>query len=473
MADKKNIILVIIDSLRQDHVGAYGNDWIRTPNLDAFMGEAARFDRAYPESMPTLPFRRSTFTGKRVFPFGDWKPYPVSYPFSTVFGATSLIPGWIPIPHQDVPLSEYLTDRGWNTGLVTDCFHQHYPGMNYHRGYKTWNFIRGQEYDLMKPSNREQERAMALPHMTEGMMWEERKTWELGRYLLNNTSRQSEEDYFPAKVFRTACNYLDAIYDQEEPFLLTVDCFDPHEPWDPPKYYTELYDKGYEGIEVLMPLYSDKADSYLTKEELKHMRALYAGEVTMVDRWFGFFMDKVRLLGLDKNSVICVVSDHGHQLGEKNFTGKLPWGMMPSLMDLVLAIKTPDSKGAGQCFSPFILNIDIMPTLMHLAGEDTPEWCQGENIWPVVRGEKTQLRDHATSCFKDHYWVRDEEYALLTDSKWEKVELYDLADDPEYLHDIADKNPGAVERMKAKLLEDAGGKLPVHNVKDPLLEKLK
>ncbi|MBW1774053.1 MAG: sulfatase-like hydrolase/transferase, partial [Deltaproteobacteria bacterium] len=65
-----NLILVIIDSLRQDHVGAYGNKWIKTPNLDAFCRESALFSRAYPESLPTLPFRRSTLTGKRVFPTG-------------------------------------------------------------------------------------------------------------------------------------------------------------------------------------------------------------------------------------------------------------------------------------------------------------------------------------------------------------------------------------------------------------------
>ncbi|MBW2205566.1 MAG: sulfatase-like hydrolase/transferase, partial [Deltaproteobacteria bacterium] len=52
-----NLILVIIDSLRQDHVGAYGNKWIKTPNLDAFCRESALFSRAYPESLPTLPFR--------------------------------------------------------------------------------------------------------------------------------------------------------------------------------------------------------------------------------------------------------------------------------------------------------------------------------------------------------------------------------------------------------------------------------
>ena len=58
-----NFILVILDSLRQDHVGAYGNDWIQTPNLDKFAAESARFTRAYPESVPTLPFRTSTLTG--------------------------------------------------------------------------------------------------------------------------------------------------------------------------------------------------------------------------------------------------------------------------------------------------------------------------------------------------------------------------------------------------------------------------
>ena len=67
----------------------------------------------------------------------------------------------------------------------------------------------------------------------------------------------------------------------------------------------------------------------MTDDELKYMRACYASEVTMVDRWFGQFMDKVRLMGLDKNSVICVVSDHGHQLGENGYTGKMPSGLLP------------------------------------------------------------------------------------------------------------------------------------------------
>ena len=57
-----NVILVIIDSLRRDHLGVYGNDWIKTPNLDALARESLRFDRSYPESLPTILARRAIHT---------------------------------------------------------------------------------------------------------------------------------------------------------------------------------------------------------------------------------------------------------------------------------------------------------------------------------------------------------------------------------------------------------------------------
>src|SRR5215212_11634597 len=63
-----NVILVIIDSLRRDHVGVYGNDWIHTPTLDAIAKESLLFTRAHPEAMPTLPVRRAIHTGMRTWP---------------------------------------------------------------------------------------------------------------------------------------------------------------------------------------------------------------------------------------------------------------------------------------------------------------------------------------------------------------------------------------------------------------------
>src|SRR5215203_5910203 len=66
---RMNVILVIIDSLRRDHLGVYGNDWIKTPNLDALAKERLRFDRSHPESLPTILARREIHTGIRMFPF--------------------------------------------------------------------------------------------------------------------------------------------------------------------------------------------------------------------------------------------------------------------------------------------------------------------------------------------------------------------------------------------------------------------
>ena len=97
-----NVILVILDSLRKDHVGAYGNDRIRTPNLDALSRESLRFTRAYPESIPTLPARRAIHTGLRTWPFRNWNPPE---------GETFMPAGWQRIPEEQTTLSEILQGR--------------------------------------------------------------------------------------------------------------------------------------------------------------------------------------------------------------------------------------------------------------------------------------------------------------------------------------------------------------------------
>ncbi len=122
-----NVILVILDSLRKDHVGAYGNDRIRTPALDAVAREGLRFTRAHPEAMPTIPARRAIHTGARTFPLG-----PPAY-------------GWTSIPAGQPTLAEVLKGEGYGTFLVTDTYHQ-FSG-NFGRGFDAIRAIRGQESD--------------------------------------------------------------------------------------------------------------------------------------------------------------------------------------------------------------------------------------------------------------------------------------------------------------------------------------
>jgi arylsulfatase A-like enzyme len=122
-----NVIVVILDSLRRDHVGAYGNDQIRTPTLDAVAKEGLRFTRAHPDAMPTIPARRAIHTGMRTLSFKV---------------------RWAPIPEEQTTLAEILKKEGYHTALITDTYHQFF--MNIGRGFEVYRKIRGQESDPYK-----------------------------------------------------------------------------------------------------------------------------------------------------------------------------------------------------------------------------------------------------------------------------------------------------------------------------------
>src|SRR5512143_1054654 len=109
--NRPNIIVVMSDTLRTAHLGCYGNSRIRTPNIDSFAQRGLRFTRAYPESLPTIPVRRALHTGRRAYPFRDYRP--------VKWDIVSL-PGWQPMANEEDTLAENLAQAGYETGFVTD-----------------------------------------------------------------------------------------------------------------------------------------------------------------------------------------------------------------------------------------------------------------------------------------------------------------------------------------------------------------
>jgi arylsulfatase A-like enzyme len=134
--------VVIVDSLRKDHVGAYGNRWIKTPNLDALAEESLLFTRPLPESIPTLCARRAIYTGTRTWPFDNWHP---------VKGDDISLWGWQPIPNDQTTLTEILRGYGYGTYFVTDNLQLYKASMTFHRGFDAFDFVRGQTTDAYKP----------------------------------------------------------------------------------------------------------------------------------------------------------------------------------------------------------------------------------------------------------------------------------------------------------------------------------
>jgi arylsulfatase A-like enzyme len=441
-----NVILVILDSLRKDHVGAYGNDRIRTPSLDALAGESLRFTRAYPESIPTLPARRAIHTGLRTWPFRNWKPPE---------GETFMPAGWQRIPEEQTTLSEVLLNVNFNTVLLSDTHHLFKASMNFQRGFKVYDWIRGQERDRYRPTVRvaqEQVEEMVLPGNSESMVDKVRQ------YLANTANRKTEEDWFAPRVFSMASRFLGTA-NKGEPFFLMVDCFDPHEPWDPPEEYASLYDKGYNGPEPIVPEYGDAG--WIGEQELGRMRNLYAAEVTMVDRWLGNFLDKMDELGFSENSLLLVLSDHGVALGEHNATGKPFWALWPEVTDIPFFIRHPEGAGAGQTSDYYASTHDVAPTVLGFLGMEPPQPMDGQDLSVIFEGRKPTPREHFTLGYDEYVWTRDDRYAMVSRNDGSGAKLYDLTADPDMNRDVAGDHPDMVRRMfEEYVLGDAGGPLP-------------
>src|SRR5918995_1183960 len=441
-----NVILVILDSLRKDHVGIYGNDRVRTPSLDALAGQSLRFTRAYPESIPTLCARRAIHTGLRTWPFRNWDPPE---------GEDFMPAGWQQIPEEQTTISEILEEQGFNTVLLSDTHHMFKASMNFQRGFKVFDWVRGQERDRYRPTTRiSQEKVdqMTAPGNSRSMEDKVRQ------YLANTQDRRSEEDWFAPRVFTMASEFLKTA-DKGLPFFLVVDCFDPHEPWDPPEEYVNLYSENYDGPEPIVPEYDDAG--WIDERELERMRALYAGEVTMTDRWLGRFLDTLDSQDFAEETVLVVLSDHGVALGEHNATGKPFWALYPELTDIPFFIRHPEGKGGGETSDFFASTHDVAPTILGILGVVPESPMDGQDLSVLFDGGQPQERNHFTLGYDEYVWTRDERYAMVSRNDGAEARLYDLSTDPQMNTDIAGDNPDVTRRMFDEyVLGDAGGSLP-------------
>ena len=191
------------------------------------------------------------------------------------------------------------------------------------------------------------------------------------RYLAAGGYWRDESRSWAARTFSRAAGTLEKAASRQ-PFALVVDTFEPHEPWTPPRAYIDMYgDPGYRGPEPSTAKYARTA-AWLSARRagpvLDRMRDLYAAEVTMTDHWLGVFLERLRSLGLDQNTVIALVSDHGFLLGEYGWTGKIASMLHPPLMHVPFILVDPARSRRGVSSERLAQTHDIGPTLLSLAG---------------------------------------------------------------------------------------------------------
>ncbi len=436
--ERLNLITLVCDSLRYDHIGFHGNPWIHTPNIDAFAAQSVVFDRAQTGGFPTLLNRAELFTGR-------WLYHSI---------------GWQDLPAEETPAAALLGNGGYVTGIVFDNWQLKDEGRSYERGFGSWEWIRGQVTDRYRATPLQPVLPAHPSKFRNGAN-------DITQYLRNMSGRQVESDYLAAETMRAAIAWLERTrYD--EPFYLHIDCFDPHEPWDPPRHYVDLYDPGYVGEEVIYPAYAPPA--YLSPAELRHVRALYAGEVTMVDRWLGELFAAIDRLGLATNTAVILLSDHGFLLGEHDCVGKAyeyagvrrGYALWQELAHIALMIRLPGvtPRRTDALAQP----ADIAPTLLDLAGLDRPANLQGVSLVPVLRTQagiaEPGLRSVAISARSllaaldelPQITVNDGEWTLIDGGGHTSSSLYYLPADPGQQNDLLAQQPAVARALHAQLI---------------------
>jgi arylsulfatase A-like enzyme len=454
-----NVVLLVFDSLRRDCTGVYGAPpWggVHAPNLERLAAESVRVTRAFPNVLPTLPARVALHSGRQVYPFprGDIR----------LKGDFVGAAGWGPIPEEWPTLAERLQEAGYRTALVSDTYHMFKPSKNFWRGFDQWTFLRGREADPARTGPRLSQAELdhwvppevrALRGLDESPSEEAWMFDFVQRCVLNLHDRTSEADYFAPRVLAEAARWLEQNQDAER-FFLTIDSFDPHEPWFVPEHYRRMY-QAEDGPEQVFTFYADVPgmSDYL----LARTRANYRGSVTQCDRWLGHLLETLRVLGRLDDTLLIVTADHGHTLGERGYMGKSGYPSRPEVLELPLLVRFPGGEHGGTTWDEFVQHVDLTASILAAAGLDA-EGLDGISFLDACRSGARGPRDHVTIGWGSTPTVVDERFWLNCKVDGTGVLLHDLAANDPFAANVADEQRDEVDRLFELALEDAGGRFP-------------
>lgn len=445
MASIPNILWICTDQQRADTIGAFGNPVIRTPNLDALCRAGVSFDRAYCQNPLCSPSRASFLTGR--------------YPRTTGVRQN----GQSHFPDTETLVTKLLSDEAdYHAGLVGKLHLSAAGGRVEPRPADGYVDFRWSHESQQHPETR------FADHYDR---WLRRK----GVVYENLYDRHG--DVFPGlpeEYHHTTWavdEAVDFIRSAPGPWLLSLNLYDPHPPFDPPADYFEPHPHG----ELPGPKYregelegkplpqqidhcgarggANKAMSFADMSPAKRKEAIgaYYGMVELLDRHIGRLLDALESSGQRDDTLVIFMSDHGEMLGDHGIFFKGPY-FYEELVRVPLIVSWPGVLSGGRRSDALVELVDIAPTLCEAAGVEIPPGMQGRSLWPLLRGERD---DHRDSVYCEYYnthtryegkpvyatMIRTNRHKLVRYHGTEWGELYDLERDPEEFDNIYDRAP--------------------------------
>jgi len=407
-ADRPNIVFMFCDDLRYDCLGANGNKIIHTPNIDRLAAEGVSFDRAFVTTAICVTSRANIMTGQYAARTG-WR--------HGTFRGKVLTPKQRAMTYHGI-----LKDNGYKIGYIG----------KYHLGRPPEDFF---DYNAAYAGQ--------------------------GRYRNPNLP-----DHLTAHIGTQAEEGLaELAKDSDKPFALTVGFKSPHvQDGNKPPFYP--YDKkrtGHLYTDVTIPpaplsdeeFFQTQPDfirdpnnlnrqrwGWRLKDPEQYQQSVkgYYRCVSGVDLVVGRVVDKLKELGIEKNTILVFSSEHGVYLGQRGLAGK--WLAHEPSIHIPLIVFDPrlPKEQRGTRRDQMALTIDLAPTFLDWAGVSKTERMQGESLVPIIEGEDPE--DWRTEFFYDHYFIpnRIPPSEAVRTEKWKYIryvqsdplfeELYDLENDP-------------------------------------------
>jgi len=377
-----NVVLISIDSLRADHLGAYGYERPTSPRIDRLALAGVVFENAFSTTTWTLPSHLSMLTSL--------------YP--EVHGVTG----------DNQRISDDAT-------LVSETLQQH--------GYLTGGIVSG-------------------PYLNRQFGFAQ----GFDSYDDETTTMSGEASHSLSTAFRNhreAVRFVDAAAGR--PFFLFLHFWDVHYDYTPPYPFDEWFDPDYEGeIDAVDFEANEAINPSMDPRDLEHVIALYDGEVAYTDMVVGRFLAALEERGLWEETLVVLTADHGDEFFEHGRKGHRR-NLYNTTLQVPLIVKFPGDRWAGRRVEELAGIVDIVPTILRTLGLASPGETNGSPLQELLEGSDPDARPrpYYADLHGRHKAVMAGDRKLIR--PWPESgappELYDLMDDPGETVDLSHELP--------------------------------
>ncbi len=405
---RPNLVLISIDTLRADHLTAYGYERATSPEISRLANEGVLFEQAFSQSPKTATSHMSLFTGvyppaHRVANWGERRNRRLS---------------------DDVPtLATLLAQSGYRTEAYTNGGNVS-ARLGFDQGFDVYQEHRGAD-----PAFEGASRA-------------------LDRFVRDDRG-------VPA------------------PFFLFIHTFEVHDPYVPPAEFADQFvDPSYSGDIVGSQAELERlagGGNYWARNaefwsrvdrddpaDIQHLKDLYDAEILFTDSQFAAFNENLRSLGLEDETIVVVLSDHGEEFLEHG--GFLHNALFQEILHVPLIFRFPPSLGlaSGRRIPNVVRLVDVVPTLLEVLGLPVPDHLQGESLLPLVEGDEAFARPVFSQ------WLAGGRIVALRDGDWKYIrikrqeQLFDLSTDPQESLDRLSARQEVLARLQERVDEIIG-----------------